>query len=75
MSILERLDKIKINLQALKYKKVLKRIEIIEKEIQDLTKSFQLEFNKINEFMGCLNEGIQILQSQLESLKNSTTYK
>jgi flagellar capping protein FliD len=73
MSILERLDRIKINIKELRYKKILKRIQQIEQDMIDLTHDYTREFDKINEFMGCLCAKLEELQSQIQSLTNSKT--
>lgn len=62
----------KIDFKELKYKKILQRIDQIEQDMIDLTHDYQTEFDHINQFMGCLCDKLKELQTQLESLANST---
>lgn len=62
----------KIDFKELKYKKILQRIDQIEQDMIDLTHDYQAEFEKQNEFMGCLCDKLKELQTQLESLANTT---
>jgi len=49
--------------------KINNEIEVLKKDIQQLTKEFQLEFEKINEFMGCLCDKLSELHSRIESFE------
>jgi hypothetical protein len=74
-SIAERIDQIKVDRFAIRYADLLKRIEQLEIDIVDLTYSFQIEFDHINEIMGCFLDGLNtILQSQSQSSKTSTAH-
>lgn len=50
-----------------------RHIRDLEAEQTKLTIDFQLEFNKINEFMGCLNDKLSELQSRIKYLEDSRT--
>jgi len=72
--LLTRIQKLKINVKEFKYNKLLKRIEILEKEViliqKDriaLTDEFQLTFDKIEQILGCLADAINQLRSQPKS--------
>ena len=69
----ERIAKIKVDRFKIKYADLLQRIEQIEQDMIDLTHDYTREFDKINEFMGCLCAKLEELQSQIQSLTNSKT--
>jgi len=52
-------------------KHLLDEKDAIRAENLKLTADFQTEFNKINEFMGCLNDKLSELQSRIKSIEDS----
>ncbi len=67
--LLTRIQNLKLNIKEFKYKKLLARIEQLEKEVflikKDrlaLTNEFQIQFSKIEQLLGCLADAIEQLR-------------